>query len=69
MRSYLFRTTATISDKNHRKDEHGYYARELAKYQIGNDIEEAIKDIEKARYIAAKHQYREFEAKAIALLA
>ena len=50
------------------EDEHGYYARGLAKYQIGNNIEGAFKDIKKAKEIATKHQYIEFVEKAGSLL-
>ncbi|MEL6495030.1 MAG: hypothetical protein AAFQ41_07880, partial [Cyanobacteria bacterium J06623_7] len=58
-----------IEDKSYLQDEHAYYVRGLAKYQIGDDKIGGVKDVERAREIAAEHQYQMLRDKAIALLA
>lgn len=42
------------------EDEHGYYARGLAKYRMSDDITGAIADLEKAAEIALKHKFTDF---------
>ncbi|MEM7595237.1 MAG: protein kinase, partial [Cyanobacteria bacterium P01_A01_bin.83] len=58
----------SAEDKSHLNDEHGYYFRGLAKYQIGKNLTQALEDFEQAKKIAAKHQYKDLEDKAIALI-
>ena len=60
---------ATASDANHKRDEHGYYARGLARYQIGADPKAAIKDLEIALEIATRHRYARFIEKTRSLIA
>jgi len=55
-------------DEEHLQDEHAYYARGLAKYQIGNDKTGAVEDLEQAREIAIRHRYQTLVDKAIALI-
>ncbi|GAB4527878.1 MAG: hypothetical protein Tsb0014_08900 [Pleurocapsa sp.] len=52
----------------HKDDEHGYYAKGLAKWRFNKDIEGAIQDLEIAAAISKKHQYKEFEKKVIVTL-
>ncbi|MEM8722078.1 MAG: tetratricopeptide repeat protein [Cyanobacteria bacterium P01_G01_bin.39] len=59
---------AITEDKSHLNDEHGYYVRGLAKYLIGENLTQALKDLEQAKEIAAKHQDKDLEDKAISVI-
>ena len=59
---------STVKEKGHLEDEHGYYARGLAQYQIGDNSIQAIENLKVAQEVAAKHQYQVFENKICNLL-